>query len=57
MSDVKAQPLIDTLLDILPPTKVETNLGTPGHVKCKAVVDTMAKAVHEAKAKTLLDTL
>lgn len=57
MSDVKAQPLVDTLLDILPPTKVETNLGTPGQVKCKAVVDTMAKAVHEAKAKTLLDTL
>lgn len=57
MSDVIAEPLVDTLTDILPPTKAETNLGTQGHVKAKAVVDTMAKAVHEAKAKTPLNTL
>ena len=49
MSDVIAKALVETLPDILPPRKSETVLGTPGHEK--------AKAVHEAKAKTPLDTL
>lgn len=57
MSYVKAEQLLDMLPDILPPAKSETNLKTLGNVRAEAVVQTIAKSLHEANAKTPLDTL